>query len=174
MNDSNRSFIPLRIAVLTISDTRTEETDGSGKTLVELLTEAGHELAQRRIIPDDIYRIRAEVSRLIADDEVQAVITTGSTGLTGRDVIPEAVELLFDRAIEGFGELFRSVSHRDIGVSSIQSRATAGVANATVIFCLPGSPNACRTGWTEIIAHQLDARTRPCNLVEMMPRFNEV
>ncbi len=168
-----RAFLPLNIAVLTVSDTRTEAEDKSGRTLVERLTAAGHLLAEKAIEPDDCYRIRATVSRWIADPGVHAVITTGGTGLTGRDGTPEAIEPLLDKVILGFGELFRSLSYQDIGTSTLQSRALAGVANGTIVFCLPGSSGACRDGWDKIIVHQLDARTRPCNLVEIMPRFLE-
>lgn len=174
MAQSNeRSFIPLNIAVLTVSDTRTEDNDTSGRTLVERLTGAGHRLAEKRIVPDDIYRIRAAVSAWIADPDVQVVLTTGGTGVTGRDGTPEAVAPLLDKQIEGFGEVFRWLSYADIKTSTIQSRAIAGVANATYVFCLPGSSGACRTGWDQLIAAQLDYRTRPCNLVELMPRLLE-
>jgi molybdenum cofactor biosynthesis protein B len=166
-------FKPLRVAVVTISDSRTEENDTSGDYLAESLLEAGHHLASRKIIIDNKYALRAEISALILDEEVDIILTTGSTGLTGRDLAPEALEPLFDKAIEGFGELFRSASIKDIGAATIQSRAFAGVANGTVIFCMPGSPNACRTGWEEVIRTQLDARTRPCNLANLMPRFME-
>lgn len=168
-----RQFIPLNIAVLTVSDTRTEETDTSGKTLVERLTKAGHRLAEKAITPDDIYKIRAKVSEWIARDDVNAVLTTGGTGVTGRDGTPEAIAPLLDKELEGFGELFRSISYEDIKTSTIQSRALAGVANGTYIFCLPGSSGACRTGWDRLIEAQLDYRTRPCNLVELMPRLLE-
>lgn len=172
-NPNEREFKPLNIAIMTVSDTRTEETDKSGNTLVKLLTEAGHTLADKRIVPDDIYRIRAVVSQWIADEAINAVITTGGTGITGRDTTPEAVAALFDKQIDGFGELFRAVSYDEINTSTIQSRAVGGVANATFIFCLPGSTGACRTGWGKLISHQLDYRTRPCNLVELMPRVLE-
>ncbi len=168
-----RTFVPLRIAVLTVSDSRTEETDASGKALVERLTKAGHRLAEKLIVPDDRYRIRAAVSRWIADDSVPVVISTGGTGLTGRDGTPEAVTPLLDKVIEGFGELFRAVSYEEIGTSTVQSRAVAGVANGTIIFCLPGSSGACRTAWDKLIRDQLDYRVRPCNLVELMPRLLE-
>lgn len=171
MND--RAFIPTRIAVLTVSDTRTEENDTSGRFLAEALQAAGHRLAEKLIVPDDVYRIRAEVSRWIADPEVQVVIATGGTGLTGRDGTPEAVAPLFDKTIEGFGEVFRALSLEEIRTSTIQSRAVAGVANGTYLFCLPGSTGACRTAWERILVHQLDYRTRPCNLVELMPRLLE-
>ncbi len=167
-------FIALNIAVMTVSDSRTEENDTSGNLLVERLKSAGHNLAEKMITPDDRYQIRAVISRWIADSEVNAVITTGGTGLTGRDITPEAVSPLFDKDIEGFGELFRSLSYDLIKTSTIQSRAIAGLANATPIFCLPGSPGACKDGWDGIIQHQLDVRYTPCNLVEMMPRFLEV
>jgi len=172
-NPNTREFKPLNIAVMTVSDTRTEATDSSGDTLVKLLTGAGHLLVEKRIVPDDVYRIRAVVSQWIADETVNAVITTGGTGITGRDTTPEAVSVLFDKQIDGFGEVFRAVSYEEIKTSTIQSRAIAGVANATFIFCLPGSTGACRTGWGKLISHQLDYRTRPCNLVELMPRVLE-
>jgi len=168
-----RAFIPLQIAVMTVSDSRTEETDKSGRALVERLTGADHRLAEKCIVPDDVYRIRAEVSRWIADPDVQVVLTTGGTGVTGRDGTPEAVRVLLDKEIEGFGELFRMLSYEEIKTSSLQSRALAGVANGTYIFCLPGSTGACRTAWDQLIVHQLDYRTRPCNLVELMPRLTE-
>ena len=172
-NPNERKFKPLNIAIMTVSDTRTEANDTSGDTLVKLLTEAGHILADKCIVPDDIYQIRAAASEWIADDAVNAVITTGGTGITGRDSTPEAIKALLDKEIEGFGEVFRAVSFDEIGTSTIQSRALGGVANATFIFCLPGSTGACRTGWEKIINQQLDYRTRPCNLVELMPRVLE-
>ena len=165
--------MPLRIAVLTISDTRSEETDTSGGLLRDRLTKAGHQLADKQINPDDVYRIRATVAGWIADAEVQVVITTGGTGVTGRDGTPEAVTPLLDKSIDGFGEMFRSLSWRDIGTSTLQSRCLAGVANGTYIFCLPGSTGACATGWDELIEKQLDYRTRPCNLAELLPRLTE-
>lgn len=168
-----RDFLPLNIAVLTVSDTRTEVDDTSGSVLAERLTAAGHRLAERCIVPDDIYRIRAVVSRWIADDAVNAVLTTGGTGVTGRDGTPEALQVLLDKEIEGFGELFRMLSWEEIGTSTIQSRCLAGVANGTYIFGLPGSSGACRTAWNRIIKDQLDYRQRPCNLVELMPRLRE-
>ena len=178
MNDttptrSDREFIPLSICVLTVSDTRTEDTDKSGKLLADRLVAAGHALNEKRIVPDDIYRIRAVMSAWIADSEVNAVISTGGTGVTGRDGTPEAVSPLLDKAIDGFGEVFRSISYDEIRTSTIQSRALAGVANATYVFCLPGSSGACRTAWDKLIVDQLDYRTRPCNLVELMPRLLE-
>jgi molybdenum cofactor biosynthesis protein B len=171
--DSPREFRPVRIAVLTVSDTRTVATDKSGALLVERLGTAGHVLADRQLVPDDIYRIRAVVSAWIADPDVDAVLTTGGTGVTGRDGTPEALEPLLDKVIEGFGELFRALSFQDIGTSTLQSRCLAGVANGTYVFCLPGSTNACATGWDRLIAAQLDYRHRPCNLVELMPRLKE-
>ena len=172
-NNTNREFVPLSIAILTVSDTRTEETDTSGALLQERLTTAGHNLAAKRIEPDDIYRIRATVAAWIADAEVQVVITTGGTGVTGRDGTPEAVTPLLDKIIDGFGEMFRSLSWKDIGTSTLQSRCLAGVANGTYIFCLPGSSGACATGWDDLIEKQLDYRTRPCNLAELLPRLLE-
>ncbi len=169
----NAEFIPLNIAVMTISDSRTEDNDTSGQRLVDRLTGAGHRLAEKLIVPDNRYRIREVLSRWIADPEVHSVITTGGTGLTGRDITPEAVEPLFDKHIEGFGELFRQLSYPLIKTSTVQSRAIAGLANGTPIFCLPGSPGACKDGWDGIIQYQLDMRHKPCNLVEMMPRFME-
>ena len=166
-------FKPLGIAVLTVSDTRDESTDTSGGTLVARLESAGHRLAEKRIVGDDIYLIRAVVSEWIASPEVSVVLSTGGTGLTGRDGTPEAVAPLLDKTIDGFGELFRAISYDDIGTSSLQSRCIAGVANGTYIFCLPGSTNACKTAWDKLISEQLDSRTRPCNLVDLMPRLGE-
>jgi molybdenum cofactor biosynthesis protein B len=168
-----RELRSLRVAVLTVSDTRDEATDKSGALLVDRLRGAGHELAARTIVRDDIYAIRAIVSAWIADPKVEVVITTGGTGLTGRDGTPEAIAPLLDKQIDGFGELFRMISYEEIGASSLQSRCLAGVANATYIFCLPGSSGACATGWDKLIAPQLDYRTRPCNLAELMPRLRE-
>ena len=168
-----RQFISVNIAVLTVSDTRTEETDKSGQLLCDRLLEAGHTLAEKCIVPDDIYQIRAVVSRWIADEVVQAIITTGGTGVTGRDGTPEAIQPLLDKEIQGFGEIFRMVSYQEIKTSTIQSRALSGVANGTYLFCLPGSSGACRTGWDVLIKDQLDARHSPCNLVELMPRLRE-
>lgn len=170
---TDREFRPLGIAVLTISDTRTEETDKSGAILAARVQETGHRLADKRIVTDDRYRIRAAVSQWIVDESVNVVITTGGTGVTGRDGTPEAVRPLLDKEIEGFGEVFRSLSYQDIKTSTLQSRALAGVANATFVFCLPGSSGACRTAWDKLISDQLDYRTRPCNLVELMPRLLE-
>jgi molybdenum cofactor biosynthesis protein B len=171
--NEERRFVPVGIAVLTISDTRDEATDKSGRLLVERLTSAGHRCAEKTIVPDDVYQIRAVLSRWIAAADVQAIITTGGTGLTGRDGTPEAVLPLLDKVIEGFGETFRAISFGQIGTSTMQSRALAGVANGTYVFCVPGSSGACATAWDELIQAQLDYRTRPCNLVELMPRLLE-
>jgi len=168
-----RELKPLNVAVLTVSDTRDEASDKSGALLVERLKGAGHRLAEKAIVRDDVYAIRAIVSRWIADPQVEIVITTGGTGITGRDGTPEAVAPLLDKELVGFGELFRTISYEEIGPSSLQSRCLAGVANATYVFCLPGSSNACATGWDKLIATQLDYRTRPCNLAELMPRLKE-
>ncbi|MBR1218145.1 molybdenum cofactor biosynthesis protein B [Bradyrhizobium sp. U87765 SZCCT0131] len=171
--DDTRTFVPLNIAVLTVSDTRSLDDDKSGATLQERLTAAGHRLAARDIVPDDVAGIRGKVQGWIADPGVDVIITTGGTGFTGRDVTPEAVEPLFEKRMDGFSIAFHMLSHAKIGASTIQSRATAGVAGATYIFCLPGSPGACRDGWDGILAAQLDYRTRPCNFVEIMPRLDE-
>ena len=171
VTDTSRDFIPLGIAVLTVSDTRTESNDQSGALLADRLTAAKHRLASKKIVVDDIFQVRAVVANWCIDDSVQAILTTGGTGITGRDGTPESVEVLFDKVIDGFGETFRAISQRLIGTSTIQSRALAGVANGRFIFCLPGSPGACATAWDEIIQSQLDYRTRPCNLVELMPRL---
>jgi molybdenum cofactor biosynthesis protein B len=168
-----RTFIPLNIAVMTISDSRTEENDTAGKLLVDRVESGGHQVVAKQIVRDNIYKIREILSKWIADENVNAVVTTGGTGLTGRDSTPEAVAPLFDKTIDGFGELFRSLSYELIKTSTIQSRAVAGLANGTPIFCLPGSPGACKDGWDGIIQYQLDARHKPCNLVELMPRFLE-
>ncbi len=173
MSGNERQFLPLNIALLTVSDTRTEEEDISGKTLVERLESAGHHLFSKAIVADDIYQIRATVSSWIADEQVNVIISTGGTGVTGRDGTPEAIEPLLDKALSGFGEVFRMLSYQDIKTSTIQSRAVAGVANATYIFCLPGSVGACRTAWDSLISEQLDFRTKPCNLVQLMPRLLE-
>lgn len=166
-------FIPINIAVLTISDSRTKDTDKSGAFLATSIEEAGHQVADASIVPDDIYLIRAAVSKWIADPNINAILATGGTGVTGRDGTPEALEPLLDKTIQGFGEMFRTLSFEEIRTSTIQSRCLAGVANATYIFAMPGSTNACRLGWNEIIRHQLDSRTRPCNLVQLMPRLKE-
>ena len=168
-----RAFIRVRIVVLTVSDTRTPETDGSGAYLAGAIEGAGHVLATRAIVPDDSDEIRAAVRAWIEDPDIDAVISTGGTGLTGRDVTPEAVAPLFDKVIEGFAMMFHTISFQSVGLSTIQSRACAGVANGTFIFCLPGSGGAVRDGWEKVISPQLDARTRPCNLVEIMPRLGE-
>jgi len=170
---SDRSFKPLGIAVLTVSDSRNQDTDKSGALLAERVTTAGHELASKAIVKDDIYAIRQSLSNWIANADIDAVVTTGGTGVTGRDGTPEAVRPLLDKEIDGFGEMFRALSYEEIGTSTLQSRCLAGVANATYIFCLPGSSGACATGWDRLIAAQLDYRTRPCNLVELMPRLRE-
>lgn len=172
MNSKN-SFIALNIAVLTISDSRTEVDDISGKTLVERVEKAGHHLYEKKIVADNIYQIRALVSHWIAEQDVNVVITTGGTGVTGRDGTPEAVMPLLDKVLDGFGEVFRMLSYQDIKTSTMQSRAVSGVANGTYIFCLPGSSSACRTAWDELINEQLDMRTKPCNLVQLMPRLKE-
>jgi len=165
MSKPAAQFIPLNIAVLTVSDSRTLAEDTSGQYLVDSLTEAGHHLADRQLITDDIYQIRAVISGWIASPDVHAVITTGGTGFFIRDSMPEAVSILFDKSIDGFGEMFRLISKDEIGMSTVQSRAVAGMANGTGIFCLPGSSGACRTGWENILKDQFDSRTRPCNFV---------
>jgi molybdenum cofactor biosynthesis protein B len=171
--DETRPFLPVNIAVLTVSDTRTPADDRSGDTLVERLTKAGHKLAARAIVKDEKDEIVAQLRRWIADPGVDAVIATGGTGVTGRDVTPEAFQSVFEKEIAGFGELFRMLSFQKIGSSTIQSRATAGVAGGTYLFAVPGSPGACRDAWDDILAHQLDYRFRPCNFVELMPRLLE-
>jgi molybdenum cofactor biosynthesis protein B len=171
--DESRTFVPLGIAVLTISDTRTLADDRSGDTLVERLTGAGHRLAARAIVADDVAGIRAQVRAWAADPAIDVVITTGGTGFTGRDVTPEALEPLFEKKMDGFSIIFHRLSYEKIATSTIQSRATAGVLHGTFIFALPGSPGACRDGWDGILAHQLDYRFRPCNFVEIMPRLDE-
>lgn len=163
----------VNIAIMTVSDTRTEENDQSGKTLVERLLAAGHRLADKRIVPDDLEVIRKTLSEWIANPEIDVVISTGGTGVTGRDVTPEAFESLYDKPIPGFGELFRWLSYKNIKTATIQSRATSGVANGTFLFAVPGSTGACRDAWDEIIAHQLNSSNKPCNLVELMPRLLE-
>jgi molybdenum cofactor biosynthesis protein B len=165
MGHAESKFVPANIAVLTVSDTRTEENDTSGRYLAENLQEAGHKLADKAIVIDDVYQIRAVVSKWVADDSVQAIMITGGTGFTSRDSTPEALVPLFDKQVEGFGELFRAVSYEEIGTSTIQSRAIAGFANHTVIFAMPGSTGACRTAWTKIIKQQMDASHRPCNFM---------
>ncbi len=171
--DETRPFKPVHIAVLTVSDTRNEADDRSGPVLVERLQAAGHRLAGRAIVKDDIDAIVAQLKLWIADPAIEVVISTGGTGVTGRDVTPEAFERVYEKRIDGFGEMFRFISFQKIGTSTIQSRATAGVANGTYLFALPGSPGACRDGWDEILKHQLDIRFRPCNFAELLPRLNE-
>ena len=171
--DENKPFVAVRIAVLTISDTRDLAQDKSGAMLAERIIAAGHVLADRSIVIDDIEAIRTRVKAWIADPAVDVVITTGGTGFTGRDVTPEALEPLFEKRMEGFSTLFHMVSFAKIGTSTVQTRATAGVVGATYVFCLPGSPNACRDAWDEILRHQLDYRHGPCNFVEIMPRLDE-
>ncbi|MDP8919838.1 MAG: molybdenum cofactor biosynthesis protein B [Pseudomonadota bacterium] len=171
--DESLPFIPLGIAVLTVSDTRSLDEDKSGSTLAERLTKAGHRLASRAIVPDDVDAIRGRVQGWIADPTVDVIITTGGTGFTGRDVTPEAIEPLFDKRMEGFSAVFHRISYDKIGTSTVQSRATAGVTGTTFIFVLPGSPGACKDAWDGILANQLDYRHRPCNFVEIMPRLDE-
>ncbi|HXQ49626.1 MAG TPA: molybdenum cofactor biosynthesis protein B [Stellaceae bacterium] len=171
--DETRPFLPVNIAVLTVSDTRTEADDKSGNTLAELIRGAGHRVIQRRIVKDDQDAIVSQLRAWIADPSVDVVIATGGTGVTGRDVTPEAFHAVYDKEIAGFGELFRWLSYQKVGTSTIQSRATSGVAGGTYLFALPGSPSACRDAWDDIIKHQLDNRHRPCNLVELMPRLKE-
>lgn len=166
-------FRPVRISVLTVSDSRDLSTDSSGAWLVQALQEAGHVLQARALLPDDRYRIRAQVAVWIADPQVEVVLLTGGTGFTGRDSTPEAVEPLLDKLMPGFGEQFRAVSFEEIGTSSLQSRALGGLSNRTFVFCLPGSTSACRTAWTRLLQPQLDARTRPCNLIGLLPRLSE-
>lgn len=168
-----RDFRSLNIAVLTVSDSRTEENDTSGQLLVARIRESGHRVAAKKLEKDDRYRVRAIVSAWIADPAINAVITTGGTGLTGRDGTPEALLPLLDKEILGFGELFRAISYGEIGTSTLNSRCLGGVANGTFIFCLPGSTGACATGWDKILVHQLDYRTKPCNFVELIPRLTE-
>jgi molybdenum cofactor biosynthesis protein B len=162
--------VALNIAVLTVSDTRTEQTDTSGQYLAEVLRAAGHSLADKQIVPDDIYQLRAQISKWIADEYIQVILTTGGTGFSGRDSTPEALAPLFDKHVEGFGELFRALSYEEISSSTIQSRALAGLANGTLICCMPGSTGACRTAWEKILGEQLDARHGPCNFVTHLKR----
>ncbi|MBO9875132.1 MULTISPECIES: molybdenum cofactor biosynthesis protein B [Xanthomonas] len=170
---ANADFIALNLCVLTVSDTRTLDQDSSGDYLIAALQGVGHRLHARALLPDDRYRMRATVSAWIADPQVDGILVTGGTGFTGRDSTPEALLPLLDKEMPGFGELFRAISVEEIGTSSLQSRAFAGLANATFLFCLPGSTSACRTAWERIIAAQLDARTRPCNLATLRPRLKE-
>lgn len=171
---STTAFKPLAIAILTISDSRSLANDSSGQLLVDKLTAAGHQCLERSLVPDNKYAIRAVVSQWILDEKINVIISTGGTGVTGRDGTPEAIKPLLDKELEGFGEMFRVLSYQEIQTSTLQSRALAGVANSTYIFCLPGSSDACQLGWEMLIAAQLDARTQPCNLVMLMPRLNEV
>ncbi len=170
---SELSFIPLHIAVLTVSDTRTEIDDVSGDTLVERIKAAGHQVYEKKIVADDIYQIRAQVSVWIANPQINVILSSGGTGVTGRDGTPEAIMPLLDKVLDGFGEVFRMLSYQEIKTSTIQSRALSGVANGCYVFCLPGSASACRTAWDLLIKDQLDNRTRPCNLVQLMPRLQE-
>jgi molybdopterin adenylyltransferase len=171
--DESKPFIPVRVAVLTVSDTRTAADDKSGDTLAERISGAGHSVVARAIAPDDAEAIRKHVKAWVADPAVDVVITTGGTGFTGRDVTPEALEPIFEKRMDGFSWAFHQISFQKIGTSTVQSRATAGVAGGTYIFCLPGSPGACRDAWDGILAAQLDFRHRPCNFVEIMPRLDE-
>ena len=171
--DETRPFLPVQIAVLTVSDTRTLDDDKSGNVLAELVARDGHQVTRRQIVRDDQAAIVAQLEAWIADPEVDVVISTGGTGVTGRDVTPEAFHSVFEKEIPGFGEVFRWLSWQKVGTSTIQSRATAGVAHGTYLFALPGSPSACRDAWEDILKHQLDNRYRPCNLVELMPRLEE-
>jgi len=173
MRSPPADFLPLRLCVLTVSDSRGPDEDGSGDYLAESLEAAGHTLHARALLPDDKYRLRAQVSAWIADEAVDGILVTGGTGFTGRDSTPEALLPLLDKHMDGFGELFRSLSFEEIGTSSLQSRAFAGIANATFLFCLPGSTSACKLGWEKLIQAQLDARTRPCNLAALRPRLHE-
>ena len=165
MSHVSSQFVPLNVAVLTVSDTRTPETDTSGQYLVDQLARAGHKVVERLILKDNLYQIRAQVAKWIASDDIHVVLTTGGTGFTDRDSTPEAVSCLFDKHIEGFGELFRQISYTEIGSSTVQSRALAGLSNHTLICCMPGSTNACRTAWEGILVDQLDATHKPCNFV---------
>jgi molybdenum cofactor biosynthesis protein B len=171
--DETRPFLPVNIAVLTVSDTRQLADDKSGRTLAEMIEAAGHKVAARLIVKDETAAIAAQLRDWIADPAIDVVIATGGTGVTGRDVTPEAFESVFEKKIDGFGEIFRYLSYQKVGTSTIQSRATGGVAGGTYLFALPGSPGACRDGWEGILVHQLDNRHRPCNLVELMPRLQE-
>ena len=171
--DDSLDFVPVRIAVLVVSDTRTIETDTSGATLVQRLTDAGHILADRRIVTDDVSKVRSTVQSWIADPDVDVVITSGGTGLTGRDITVEAVKPLFEKEIDGFSVVFHQVSYQSVGLLTLQSRAIAGLSDGTFIFCLPGSGGAVKDGWDKVISYQLDRRYRPCNLVEIMPRLQE-
>jgi molybdenum cofactor biosynthesis protein B len=171
--DESKPFLPVNIAVLTISDTRSRADDKSGRTLEEMITADGHKVVRREIVKDDRAAVVERLRAYAADPGVDAVITTGGTGVTGRDITPEALKAVMDKEIEGFGELFRWISYQKVGTSTIQSRAIGGVIGGTYVFALPGSPSACRDGWQEILRLQLDSRHRPCNLVELMPRLQE-
>ena len=171
--DTLLDFVPINIAVITISDSRTRENDTSGDTLEKRITDAGHKMIKRTIIPDDVSKIQDTLGTMSKEEEIDCIITTGGTGLTGRDTTPEAVKAIASKHIDGFGELFRQVSFEKIGTSAIQSRAVAALINSTYVFCLPGSTGACKDGWDEILQYQLDIRHKPCNFVEIMPRLNE-
>ena len=171
--DTSLDFVPINIAVITISDSRTRENDTSGDTLEKRITDAGHKMIKRTIIPDDVSKIQDTLGTMSKEEEIDCIITTGGTGLTGRDTTPEAVKAIASKHIDGFGELFRQVSFEKIGTSAIQSRAVAALINSTYVFCLPGSTGACKDGWDEILQYQLDIRHKPCNFVEIMPRLNE-
>ena len=171
--DTSLDFVPINIAVITISDSRTKENDTSGDTLEKRITDAGHKMIKRAIIPDDVSKIQDTLDTMSKEEEIDCIITTGGTGLTGRDTTPEAVKAIASKHIDGFGELFRQVSFKKIGTSAIQSRAVAALINSTYVFCLPGSTGACKDGWDEILQYQLDIRHKPCNFVEIMPRLNE-
>ena len=171
--DTSLDFVPINIAVITISDSRTKENDTSGDTLEKRISDAGHKMIKRTIIPDDVSKIKDTLDTMSKEEEIDCIITTGGTGLTGRDTTPEAVKAIASKHIDGFGELFRQVSFEKIGTSAIQSRAVAALINSTYVFCLPGSTGACKDGWDEILQYQLDIRHKPCNFVEIMPRLNE-
>ena len=171
--DTSLDFVPINIAIITISDSRTTENDTSGDTLEKRIINAGHHMIKRIIIPDDVSIIKNTLEELSLDNEIDCIITTGGTGLTGRDTTPEAIKEIASKHIDGFGELFRQVSFNKIGTSAIQSRAVAALINTTYVFCLPGSTGACKDGWDEILKYQLDIRHKPCNFVEIMPRLNE-
>ena len=171
--DTSLDFVPINIAVITISDSRTKENDTSGDTLEKRITDAGHKMIKRTIIPDDVSQIKDTLDTMSKEEDIDCIITTGGTGLTGRDTTPEAVNAIASKLIDGFGELFRQVSFEKIGTSAIQSRAVAALINSTYVFCLPGSTGACKDGWDEILKYQLDIRHKPCNFVEIMPRLNE-
>jgi molybdenum cofactor biosynthesis protein B len=171
--DETRPFIPVRIAVLTVSDTRTKKTDKSGPLLVSMIKEAGHEVAEHEVVEDDVKAIRKKVKGWIKDPEVDVVVTTGGTGFTGRDVTPEAIRPLFEKEIDGFSALFHMLSYQKVGTSTVQSRACGGLAKGTYIFCVPGSPGACEDAWHGILRQQLDNRHRPCSFIEIMPRLQE-